>query len=159
MGRSSSNGPSRRQSLGGAENISKLPSNGYMSRRRSSQIVTAGSNSATAPLTQATTSLGLFDSGRAVDRNKTNPNATDHDNKPASAGEHIRSNGILNCIFEENGNSAANGKPTREHEDYVSGMLYDMLQKEVIALRKACHEKDQSLKDKDDAVEVGYCLI
>lgn len=41
-----------------------------------------------------------------------------------------------------------------ESEDTVSGMLYDMLQKEVVALRKACHEKDQSLKDKDDAVEV-----
>jgi hypothetical protein len=39
-------------------------------------------------------------------------------------------------------------------EDYVSGLLYDMLQKEVIALRKASHEKDQSLKDKDDAIEV-----
>jgi hypothetical protein len=46
-----------------------------------------------------------------------------------------------------------------EAEDTVSGMLYDMLQKEVVVLRKACHEKDQSLKDKDDAVEVtlaGY---
>lgn len=39
-------------------------------------------------------------------------------------------------------------------EDLVSGVLYDMLQKEVIALRKASHEKDQSLKDKDDAIEV-----
>jgi hypothetical protein len=36
----------------------------------------------------------------------------------------------------------------------VSGVLYDMLQKEVVSLRKACHEKDQSLKDKDDAIEV-----
>jgi hypothetical protein len=42
-----------------------------------------------------------------------------------------------------------------ESEDSVSGVLYDMLQKEVISLRKACHEKDQSLKDKDDAVEVS----
>lgn len=41
-------------------------------------------------------------------------------------------------------------------EDYVSGVLYDLLQKEVITLRKACHEKDQSLKDKDDAIEVRY---
>jgi hypothetical protein len=38
--------------------------------------------------------------------------------------------------------------------DTVSGVLYDMLQKEVINLRKAMHEKDQSLKDKDDAIEV-----
>lgn len=42
---------------------------------------------------------------------------------------------------------------TKEQEDFVSGMLYDMLQKEVLTLRKACHEKDQSLKDKDDAIK------
>ncbi|KAK8926026.1 Microtubule-associated protein 70-1 [Platanthera zijinensis] len=39
-------------------------------------------------------------------------------------------------------------------DDSVSGLLYDMLQKEVIILRKACYEKDQSLKDKDDAIEM-----
>jgi len=31
-----------------------------------------------------------------------------------------------------------------------------MLQKEVIYLRKTCHEKDQTLKDKDDAIEVRH---
>lgn len=41
-------------------------------------------------------------------------------------------------------------------EDYVSGVLYDLLQKEVITLSKGCQEKDQSLKDKDDAIEVRY---
>ncbi|KAL8523651.1 hypothetical protein ACS0TY_013572 [Phlomoides rotata] len=35
----------------------------------------------------------------------------------------------------------------------VSGTLYDMLQKEVIILRKVCHEKDQSINDKDDAIK------
>lgn len=44
-------------------------------------------------------------------------------------------------------------------EDSVPGLLYDMLQKEVISLRKACHEKDQSLKDKDDAIEVDFFLF
>jgi NH3-dependent NAD+ synthetase len=39
-------------------------------------------------------------------------------------------------------------------DDTVSGLLYDMLQKEVVALRKSSDEKDQSLKDKDDALEV-----
>lgn len=42
--------------------------------------------------------------------------------------------------------------------DTVSGVLYDMLQKEVINLRKAMHEKDQSLKDKDDAIEVCHVI-
>lgn len=44
-------------------------------------------------------------------------------------------------------------------EDPVSGVLYDLLQKEVVNLRKASHEKDQSLKDKDDAIEVRFGRI
>ncbi|KAK9987140.1 hypothetical protein SO802_032091 [Lithocarpus litseifolius] len=51
-----------------------------------------------------------------------------------------------------NGTPIGNTKP--EHEDYVSGMLYDMLQKEVVSLRKACNERDQTLKEKDDAIEM-----
>ncbi|MCP6177701.1 hypothetical protein NL439_25895, partial [Klebsiella pneumoniae] len=47
---------------------------------------------------------------------------------------------------------------TVDTEDSVPGVLYDLLQKEVVALRKAGHEKDQSLKDKDDAIEVRTLL-
>lgn len=55
----------------------------------------------------------------------------------------------------ENTAPAENVAPAVDGEtDTVSGVLYDMLQKEVINLRKAMHEKDQSLKDKDDAIEV-----
>jgi len=43
-----------------------------------------------------------------------------------------------------NGTPIGNTKP--EHGDYVSGMLYDMLQKEVVSSRKACNERDQTLK-------------
>lgn len=39
-------------------------------------------------------------------------------------------------------------------DDYVSGVLYDVLQKEVVALRKACLEKEQCIKDKDNSIEV-----
>ncbi|KAF3485284.1 hypothetical protein F2Q69_00054186 [Brassica cretica] len=39
-------------------------------------------------------------------------------------------------------------------EDSVPRVLYDVLQKEVVSLRKTSHEKDQSLKDKDDAIEM-----
>ncbi|KAG0557941.1 hypothetical protein M758_11G163100 [Ceratodon purpureus] len=46
----------------------------------------------------------------------------------------------------------ANG--TESVNDTVSGVLYDMLQKEVISLRKSSQEKDQSLKDKDNAIEM-----
>ncbi|KAL9679697.1 hypothetical protein QQ045_017563 [Rhodiola kirilowii] len=41
-----------------------------------------------------------------------------------------------------------------ESKETVPGVLYDMLQKEVIASRKARNEKDQSLKDKDDAIDM-----
>ena len=40
--------------------------------------------------------------------------------------------------------------------DSVTGVLYDLLQKEVITLRKAAHEKDQSMRDKDEAIEVAF---
>ncbi|MFS8026893.1 putative microtubule-associated protein [Helianthus anomalus] len=46
------------------------------------------------------------------------------------------------------------GSSGTETEDTVPGLLYDLLQKEVIALRKVGHEKDQSIKDKDDAIEM-----
>lgn len=48
---------------------------------------------------------------------------------------------------------------TESVNDTVSGVLYDMLQKEVIALRKASQEKDQSLKDKDNAIEVRLFVM
>ncbi|XP_068662150.1 microtubule-associated protein 70-2-like isoform X1 [Aristolochia californica] len=38
-------------------------------------------------------------------------------------------------------------------DELVSGVLYDFLQKEVISLRKLCHEKDQTLRKKDTAIE------
>ncbi|PQQ06438.1 hypothetical protein Pyn_19216 [Prunus yedoensis var. nudiflora] len=55
---------------------------------------------------------------------------------------------------EERANGSLAEQSRTEHEDYVSGVLYDMLQKEVVSLRKAGHEKDQTLKDKDDAIEM-----
>ncbi|KAK2974089.1 hypothetical protein RJ640_001373, partial [Escallonia rubra] len=119
--KSRSNGLSRRQSLGGAENLSRISPNGFLSRKTIGSIRSNGAN------------------------------ATENDNRPTNAGEQVQSNGN-DCKLEENGDGPIE-KIKTQHEDYVSGMLYDMLQKEVITLRKACHEKDQGLKDKDDAIE------
>lgn len=52
----------------------------------------------------------------------------------------------------------SNGRPSSPtastgEDDFVSGVLYDILQKEVVFLRNACHEKDQCLKDKDNSME------
>ncbi|KAF3943786.1 hypothetical protein CMV_029688 [Castanea mollissima] len=120
--RSISNGPSRRQSLGGADNISRLTSNGFISKRTpTSQLRSSSlSSSTSAVLRHAKGTSKSFDGGtRSLDR----------DEKP-------------------------NEFQTVDTEDNVPGVLYDLLQKEVVALRRAGHEKDQSLKDKDDAIEM-----
>lgn len=49
----------------------------------------------------------------------------------------------------------ADEKDKSKPEDFVSGMLYDMLQKEVLTLQKACHQKDQNIKDKNNTIEVS----
>ncbi|PSS15733.1 Microtubule-associated protein like [Actinidia chinensis var. chinensis] len=150
-GRSTSNGHSRRQSLGGLENMSRLSSNGFFSRKTNGQSGSFHSNGASALLKQAKISSRSFDGGNgSPERDKPVPNATEKDG-PIDVNAQIQSSGMV-YSHEENGR--ANGKTRTEHEDFVSGMLYDMLQKEVITLRKACHEKDQSLKDKDDAIEM-----
>ena len=155
-GRTISNGSSRRQSLGGAENFSKSSSNGYLSKRTSnSQYGLLRSNSASTLLKHGNISNRSFDGGsRSLDRGKLIPDASGKDNVPINTCDHnliSEKNGTH--MESENGTPIGNTKP--EQEDYVSGMLYDMLQKEVVYLRKACNERDQTLKDKDDAIEVG----
>lgn len=148
------NGPSRRQSMGGAENFSRSPSNGYLFRRTSGQTGSVRGTGATALLKQTKASPVFVDGSRSEERKKLVSDATDKDNGPITDDECIENNGILACIFEENENGRTTNEKARKDEDSVSGVLYDMLQKEVITMRKACNEKDQSLKDKDNAIEV-----
>ncbi|KAI5317565.1 hypothetical protein L3X38_037272 [Prunus dulcis] len=70
-----SNGPSRRQSLGGAENFSRASFNGYLSRTKSNlQSGFNRSNTATAILKQAKSSSRSFDGGsRLLDRDTLVP--------------------------------------------------------------------------------------
>lgn len=63
-------------------------------------------------------------------------------------------NNIVQSCDEAKDGDTPDEKPCDFTEDSVPGLLYDLLQKEVIGLRKAVYEKDQSLKDKDDAIEV-----
>ncbi|KAF4374442.1 microtubule-associated protein 70-1 [Cannabis sativa] len=153
--RSVSNGRSRRQSLGGAENFSRYSSNGYLSKRISnSQVGAQRPSSATALLKSAKISSNSFDGGRSLERDKLTPEMTLKDNTPSNASDRTE-------MIEMNGRQDDSANTTTpivnsrtEHEDYISGVLYDMLQKEVVTLRKACNEKDQTLKDKDDAIEM-----
>ncbi|KAB2620074.1 microtubule-associated protein 70-1-like [Pyrus ussuriensis x Pyrus communis] len=134
-GRSTSNGPSRRQSLGGADNAPKLSSNGF-----SSKELPSGTSKS-------------FDGGtRSLDRGKVHLNGTS-----PSFSVNQSCEGTKDGEAQTNWKGNSDDKPefsTVDTEDSVPGVLYDLLQKEVVALRKAGHEKDQSLKDKDDAIEM-----
>lgn len=133
-----SNGHSRRLSLGGGESLSKPSSNGILSRKTK---------------LQSRNSSKLFDgSNSSTDSENTISSANGGENVFSNSSDEIHVNGTTTT--RENGDSSGADKVKFENEDYISGMLYDILQKEVITLRKACNEKDQSLKDKDDAIEM-----
>lgn len=158
-GRSRSNGPSRRQSIGGADNISRLTSNGFLSKRApTSQFRPSSSSSSTsAVLKHAKGTSKSFDGGsRSLERSKIILNGTNlsHSFNQSCEGTKDRE---ANRNWKESSDDKPNEFPmVVETEDSVPGILYDLLQKEVVILRKAGHEKDQSLKDKDDAIEVYF---
>ncbi|CAH2033969.1 unnamed protein product, partial [Thlaspi arvense] len=154
--RSMSNGPSRRQSFGGAENLQKFPSNGSFSKKPSaSQMRHSLSVNSTVVLKNAKGTSKSFDGGtRSLDRGKALLNGpgnysfgkTSDDSKEPESANGWKENSEDKAESESPAAAAA--------EDSVPGVLYDLLQKEVVSLRKASHEKDQSLKDKDDAIEM-----
>ncbi|XP_075089486.1 microtubule-associated protein 70-2 [Nicotiana tabacum] len=152
-GRSSSNGPSRRQSLGGAENISKLTSNGFLPKRSPSfQLRSSGASTV---LKHAKGTSKSFDGGsRSLDRTKNLLNGTGPTFNSSKSCDRTKDNETANISWKANQDEKHNDSQVTETEDTVPGVLYDLLQKEVIALRKAGHEKDQSLNDKDDAIEM-----
>ncbi|GAB2295611.1 hypothetical protein Dimus_038369 [Dionaea muscipula] len=154
--RSTSNGRSRRQSLGGAESLSRISSNGYMSKKATnSPAGSLRSNSGILLLKNVKMSSRSFDGGsksQEGDKLGPTPNTTSNGISAANDINHMHPNGTATRRGNDDGDLVENMK--LENNDFVSGTLYDMLQKEVISLRKACHEKDQSLKDKDDAIEM-----
>lgn len=158
-GRSMSNGPSRRQSLGGADNFSKLTSNGFLSKRTpTSQLRSSLSSSTSSVLKHAKGTSKSFDGGmRSLDRGKVLLNGMGPNYSFNQSSEGTKEGDSPNA-WKGNSDDKPNEFPAADTEDSVPGVLYDLLQKEVIALRKAGHEKDQSLKDKDDAIEVSILL-
>ncbi|XP_010551226.1 PREDICTED: microtubule-associated protein 70-2 [Tarenaya hassleriana] len=144
-GRSMSNGPSRRQSLG---NVQKLPSNGFLSKKTLSKH--SSSSNSTCVLKNAKGTSKSFDGGtRSLDRGKALLNGPGFYSFNKAADEV---KGAESHPDEKPPSESENPSPVTE--DSVPGVLYDLLQKEVVALRKSSHEKDQSLKDKDDAIEM-----
>lgn len=157
-GRRVSNGPSRRQSLGGAENFAKSSPNSFLPKRTSSfQFRSSLSSSTGTVLKHAKVTSKSFDGGsRSLERNKILANGGSISLNKSSDRTPVKE---IQSNWKENIDENPNDVPDIEADDSVSGFLYDMLQKEVITLRKACHEKDQSLKDKDDAIEVDTWLV
>ncbi|KAJ0043849.1 hypothetical protein Pint_18258 [Pistacia integerrima] len=153
-GRCINNGLSRCQSFGGAESFSRS-SNGYLSKKAVNlQTGSLRSNSAIALVRNAKMSSRSFDGGsRSLDRGNLIPVAAAKDNFPTITNDQTSSTEIT-ITHDESMDGILTEKSKTQLEDHVSGVLYDLLQKEVITLRKACHEKDQSLKDKDDAIEI-----
>ncbi|KAL2518713.1 Microtubule-associated protein 70-2 [Abeliophyllum distichum] len=151
--RSTSNGPSRRQSLGGAENISKLTSNGFLPKRSPSfQLRSSGSSTV---LKHAKGTSKSFDGGsRSLDRGKNLLNGLGSNFKQSQSCDGTKESKTQDSTWKPNQEENSSDIQVTDTEDTVPGLLYDLLQKEVIALRKAGHEKDQSLKDKDDAIEM-----
>ncbi|ERN02085.1 microtubule-associated protein 70-2 isoform X1 [Amborella trichopoda] len=155
-----SNGVSRRLSLGGFENSTKLSSNSFGTKKVPSltRSSTMSSTSSSALLKHAKGASKSFDGskssseGQSIDGNKSFSNGLDDpcfgNNTDESSMNTINNSGREICCNKQ----SEFAEPTST--DLVSGILYDMLQKEVIVLRKASHEKDQSLKDKDDAIEM-----
>jgi hypothetical protein len=157
-GRSPSNGPSRRQSLGGAENISKLTSNGFLPKRSPSfQMRSLATSGTSTMLKHAKGTSKSFDGGtRSLDRGKILLNGispTLSFGPPPEVSKDSEAPPTTSWKGDQD-EIKPSDFPAPETEDSVPGLLYDMLQKEVISLRKAGHEKDQSLKDKDDAIEM-----
>ena len=154
-GRTISNGSSRRQSLGEQRISQSYPPMGIYQRELQMKYGLLRSNSASTLLKHGNISSRSFDGGsRSLDRDKLIPDASGKDNVPTNTcDQNLISETIGTHMESANGTPIGNTRP--EHEDYVSGMLYDMLQKEVVSLRKACNERDQTLEDKDDAIEVG----
>nr|ACL53445.1 unknown [Zea mays] len=151
-GKCISNGPPRRLSLGGADSISKISPNGVLMRRSPSfNSRSPLSTSSCLVLKHAGRTSKSFDGGtRSLDQGKVLGSGPHSLNRSTDAVRDCETADSWKANAEEKSNETANN----DSADMVSGVLYDVLQKEVVSLRKACHEKDQTLKDKEDAMEM-----
>jgi hypothetical protein len=144
--------------------MSKLSPNGLLSRRspsfhsRSSLL-----SSSSLVLKHAKGTSKSFDGGtRSLDRGKVRVNGAHLLNRSTDAVRDKESTDNWKGNVDERTNEStasntdekSNETTTNNSAETVSGFLYDMLQKEVISLRKSCYEKDQYLKDKDENIEV-----
>eukprot|EP01018_Ginkgo_biloba_P003663 Gb_17288 [translate_table: standard] len=153
-GQRSSNGTQRLQSTGGVEYSSKFSTNGLGFRRASvSELRECVSSNASSVLKDAKETSESFDGVVSLDTNISSTKGSEEQNDTKKVYRVSRNTEVHNT-----GKENSERKPPEiieaSTDDSVSGILYDILQKEVITLRKACCEKDQCLKDKDDAIKL-----
>ncbi|KAL9252853.1 Microtubule-associated protein 70-2-like protein [Drosera capensis] len=149
-GRSTSNG--RRQSLGGVENLAKA--NGFLPKRAPSLQSRSSTSNTSTMLRLAKGVSKSFDGGsRSLDRGKILLNGNSPSYRLSEPSAEVKNNEATNSCLATPDEKHNEFQPV-DTEDSVPGLLYDLLQKEVIALRKSGQEKDQSLKDKDDAIDM-----
>ncbi|ONK78818.1 uncharacterized protein A4U43_C02F22750 [Asparagus officinalis] len=145
---------SRSRSVNGAD-VSFNPSSPVVSIRKSPA---SGSRSPALPsptttmLKNAKGASKSFDGGRSSVDDQCGAKPFGY----AYKNDYLRDDTVSSTSSDVEENKT--GRPTDLLEsvgdDFVSGVFYDVLQKEVIALRKACHEKEQCLKDKDNSIEM-----
>lgn len=156
---------SRRQSLGGAgaDKIPKFTTNGSSAnnKRSPSPRPSSLSVSSSMVLRRAKGVSKSFDGGSRdlshsvtslISKTKISGKFANTSLDCGGSEEKERGEGLKNEELVD----SIDSKDNKPNEEQVSGFLYDLLQKEVVMLRKACEEKDQGLKDKESAIEVSY---
>ncbi|KAA8528995.1 hypothetical protein F0562_033517 [Nyssa sinensis] len=123
-GRSISNGPSRRQSLGGADNISKLTSNGFLPRRSPSfQLRSTSSSGTSSVLKHAKGTSKSFDGGtRSLDRGKVLLNGVGPNFNLSQSCEGTKDSEV-HTSWKVNSDEKPNDFPTVDAEDTVPGVV------------------------------------
>ncbi|XP_010914823.1 microtubule-associated protein 70-1 [Elaeis guineensis] len=157
--RSSPIGLSRSRSVNGAEVSSNTLSSGFSMRKSSAPIgrLSTMCGPSNTMLKYAKGVSKSFDGGRSSDEYSCRSKSFGDPCCNNSLGEEIEQLSVSNTATDAE-KELISGKQSDPLEtvgdDTVSGVFYDILQKEVISLRKACHEKDQCLKDKDNSIEM-----
>lgn len=147
---------SRSRSVNGAD-VSLNPSSSGTSTRKSSA---AGLRSPALPsptsmmLKHAKGASKSFDGGRSLFDGQSRTKLCGDESDPLRDDIAGLSKSRAPAYGEEHTNCRPMEHIEAVGDDLVSGVFYDILQKEVLALRKVCHEKEQCLKDKDSSIEV-----
>ncbi|KAF9625240.1 hypothetical protein IFM89_020826, partial [Coptis chinensis] len=152
-GRSVSTGRSRRQSLGGADSFVKSASNGFLAKRMpSSQSRPSISSGSSTLLKHGKNPSKSFDGGpRSFDRGRVLFNGTVPNSSLNTSSEGTGDGEASKANLDEKLSEV----PAVGQKDSVSGLLYDMLQKEMLAKKVETLTKAMDVEAKKMRREVA----